>query len=73
MDDIGENQRDTIQGNIVSTFQAGCFFGALFTFPIAERFGRRLAIMLSACIFVVGATLQTASPGKLGMIYAGRL
>ncbi|KAL3957582.1 hypothetical protein ACCO45_008160 [Purpureocillium lilacinum] len=33
--------RDTLQGNIVSTFQAGCFFGSLLMFPLAEKIGRK--------------------------------
>lgn len=70
--DISDTQRDTIQGNIVSTFQAGCFFGALLTFPIAEKFGRRRAIMLASCIFCLGGTLMTAAQGRMNLIYAGR-
>uniref|UniRef100_L2GAC4 Quinate permease n=1 Tax=Colletotrichum fructicola (strain Nara gc5) TaxID=1213859 RepID=L2GAC4_COLFN len=35
LDEVSTTARDTIQGNIVSTFQAGCFFGALLTFPIS--------------------------------------
>ncbi|KAK8859324.1 quinate permease [Apiospora arundinis] len=69
---VGKTERDTIQGNIVSTFQAGCFFGALVTFPIAEKFGRRLAIILASLVFLLGATLMTASHGNLNLIYAGR-
>lgn len=36
LDKVPQKTRDTVQGNIVSTFQAGCFWGALLTFPIAE-------------------------------------
>lgn len=70
--DVSASTRDTIQGNIVSTFQAGCFFGALLTFPIAERFGRRRTIFLAACVFLLGGTLMTAANGKMQMIIAGR-
>lgn len=57
---VGRTQfeRDTIQGNIVSTFQAGCFFGALLTFPIGERIGRRKAILAASLIFLLGGTLM---------------
>ncbi|CAP92365.1 hypothetical protein E8E15_009136 [Penicillium rubens] len=65
-------ETDTLEGNIVSTFQAGCFFGSLLTFPLAERFGRKMAIVLAISIFCVGGSLMTAASGHLGMIYAGR-
>ncbi|KAK1981149.1 quinate permease [Colletotrichum cereale] len=64
--------RDTLQGNIGSTFQAGCFFGALLTFPLAEWAGRKKAIMVSALVFLAGGTLMTASHGEIGMLIAGR-
>jgi len=73
LDQVDSTVRDTIQGNIVSTFQAGCFFGALFTFPFAEKYGRRLTIIISALVFLLGGTLMTAANGNLDMIYAGRL
>ncbi|KAF3940253.1 hypothetical protein ABW19_dt0208062 [Dactylella cylindrospora] len=69
---ISPHQRDTLQGNIVSTFQAGTFFGALLTFPIGEKIGRKRAIMFAVAVFLVGGTLMTASDGRLPLIYAGR-
>ncbi|KAI9167907.1 putative quinate permease [Paramyrothecium foliicola] len=72
MEDMPQSERDTIQGNIVSTFQAGCFFGALITFPAAERFGRRITIMCAACVFLLGGTLMTAARGNMAFIVAGR-
>ncbi|KAK6363009.1 hypothetical protein TWF730_000458 [Orbilia blumenaviensis] len=72
LDNVSQHQRDTLQGNIVSTFQAGTFFGALLTFPIGEKIGRKKAIMLAVAIFLVGGTLMTCSNGHLPLIYAGR-
>lgn len=69
---VTKTARDTLQGNIVSTFQAGCFFGALITFPLAEKIGRKKAIMYSAAVFCVGGTLMTAAHGKIAMLIAGR-
>lgn len=69
---VSKTARDTLQGNIVSTFQAGCFFGALLTFPLAEKIGRKKAIMYSSLIFLAGGTLMTASHGVIGMLIAGR-
>lgn len=53
-----ETETDTLEGNIVSTFQAGCFFGSLLTFPLGERFGRRNAIIMAVCVFCVGGSLM---------------
>ncbi|KAJ5480300.1 hypothetical protein N7530_005809 [Penicillium desertorum] len=72
MERVSDLETDTLEGNIVSTFQAGCFFGSLLTFPLAERFGRKMAIVLAISIFCVGGSLMTAASGHLGMIYAGR-
>lgn len=72
IDQISSTERDTLQGNIVSTFQAGCFFGALLTFPLAEKIGRKRAVMLASLVFLVGGTLMTASSGHIGMIIGGR-
>ncbi|KAM5360200.1 hypothetical protein ACJZ2D_013910 [Fusarium nematophilum] len=72
LDEVSTTHRDTIQGNIVSTFQAGCFFGALLTFPIAEKWGRKRTIIGAALVFLLGGTIMTAANGKLGMIYGGR-
>lgn len=69
---VTKTARDILQGNIVSTFQAGCFFGALLTFPLAEKIGRKKAIMYSSLVFCAGGTLMTAAHGKIAMLIAGR-
>lgn len=61
-----------LSANIVSTFQAGCFFGSILGFPSAEKLGRRITLILSGAVFCLGAILQTTSAGRLGMMYAGR-
>jgi MFS family permease len=52
--------------------QAGCFFGALFAFPLAEKLGRKKTMIIASSVFLIGGTLMTAAMGKLNMIYAGR-
>jgi sugar porter (SP) family MFS transporter len=52
--------------------KAGCFFGALFAFPFAERIGRKRTMIIASSVFLLGGTLMTASRGSLNMIYAGR-
>ncbi|KAK8062372.1 hypothetical protein PG997_014469 [Apiospora hydei] len=82
--DVDKTTRDTIQGNIVSTFQVGhktpegaeavpvASSGPSSPFPIAEKFGRRIAILCASLVFLLGATLMTASRGSLNLIYGGR-
>ncbi|KAK6509241.1 hypothetical protein TWF481_003999 [Arthrobotrys musiformis] len=67
-----QSRLDTLQGNIVSTFQAGTVIGVLFTSPIAEKFGRKIAIIFSTVIFLIGGVFMVSSNGSLGLIYAGR-
>ncbi|PVI05541.1 general substrate transporter, partial [Periconia macrospinosa] len=66
------SQLASLKANIVSTFQAGCFFGVLFCYFATERFGRRWPLMSCGVIFNIGAILQLVSAGKVGLIYGGR-
>ncbi|CAL3965630.1 hypothetical protein PZA11_002533 [Diplocarpon coronariae] len=61
-----------LKANIVSTFQAGCFFGAIACYALSEKLGRRLPLMICGAVFDVGVVLQLASAGEIGLIYAGR-
>jgi len=61
-----------LSANIVSTLQAGCFFGALSSSFVADRWGRRPALMVAAAIAFVGSAMQAAASGSLGAMYAGR-
>lgn len=61
-----------LKANIVSTFQAGCFFGVILVYLIIERFGRRWPLIACGLIFNVGVVLQVASGGTISLIYAGR-
>ncbi|KAH9235858.1 hypothetical protein K456DRAFT_1748469 [Colletotrichum gloeosporioides 23] len=70
--DAKQSKRDEVQSNIVSTFYAGCLFGSLFTFPIAEKLGRKRAILIASCVFLLGGTVMTASNGNMNMIIGGR-
>lgn len=72
LDRASQHERDTLSGNIVSTFQAGTFFGSLLTFPLVERSGRVKGMLAAGCVFMVGAILMTTLNGRPGLIYAGR-
>lgn len=63
---------NNISSNVVSVFQGGCFFGALFTLPLAERFGRRIPLIITGTIFLAGSFMQTWANGDLDLMYIGR-
>lgn len=65
--DITSSQSSTI----VSILSAGTFFGALSAAPLADRFGRRLALIISSCVFIFGVILQTAAT-EIPLFVAGR-
>jgi len=60
--------------NIASTLQAGCFAACFVTPWLTDRWGRRLALIGTGAITVVGVVLQagSAGSGSLGVMYVGR-
>ncbi|KAI7045464.1 MFS quinate transporter QutD, partial [Hortaea werneckii] len=67
------SDQDAVSSNLTSIYSAGGFFGALFMFFSLELLGRKMTVIISDAIFIVGAVLCTAASGKLGVLYAGRL
>ncbi|KAK2808818.1 hypothetical protein FQN50_004294 [Emmonsiellopsis sp. PD_5] len=61
-----------LTANIVSTLQAGAFAGALIASPIADRWGRKTALLVTAFVSTIGIILQFASSGHLVPMYFGR-
>ncbi|CAM9018637.1 unnamed protein product [Wickerhamomyces anomalus] len=60
---------------IVSLFQAGAFFGALFIYPLGYKYGRKGSLIIATVFLLVGSAIQLASNSKtgLGTMYAGRV
>lgn len=56
---------------IVSILSAGTFFGALSSPALADNIGRRLALIASSWVFILGVVLQTAATA-LPLFLAGR-
>jgi sugar porter (SP) family MFS transporter len=56
---------------VVSILSAGTFFGSLSSPFMADRIGRRLALVASSVVFIFGVILQTAAT-QLPMFVAGR-
>ena len=73
----GESRRATvIQGAVVSCYELGCFFGAIFTLVRGERIGRRPIIITGAVLMIIG-TIISITPFKghwaLGQFVIGRV
>ncbi|KAL4886807.1 general substrate transporter [Aspergillus karnatakaensis] len=56
---------------IVSILSAGTFFGALTAAPVADYFGRRIAMIIDSFVFCFGVILQTAAT-SIPLFVAGR-
>ncbi|GLA66479.1 hypothetical protein ABZX51_011592 [Aspergillus tubingensis] len=69
--DIDGNNSTSLSSNVVSMFQAGAFFGAIFGFFFAEYFGRKPVILGSGVVFTIGSGLQLV--GRIDELYAGRV
>ncbi|PNS14245.1 hypothetical protein CAC42_6758 [Sphaceloma murrayae] len=64
--------RADLSANIVSTLQCGCFLGALFASYVADRWGRRLALLVAATIVTIGCVFQAAAMGHIAVMFVGR-
>lgn len=73
--DMSTTAVNLLSANIVSLYQAGAFFGAFFAYPIGHFWGRRVGLMASALVFILGAGLMLGANGDrgLGLIYGGRV
>ncbi|KAM5517500.1 MFS quinate transporter [Fusarium oxysporum f. sp. phaseoli] len=72
LSDVSGTTLASLKANIVSTFQAGCFFGAILCHGATETLGRKYTLVACGIIFDVGVVLQLVSSGHIGFIYAGR-
>lgn len=64
-----------LSANIVSCYQAGAFFGAIFAYIAAFFMGRTSGLILFSAVFILGAGLMMGANGSrgLGLIYGGRV
>lgn len=56
-----------VKANIVSLYQAGAFFGALFAYASAYFLGRKRSLTVWAFVFVLGAGLMLGVNGQRGL------
>lgn len=59
-----------LQGLVVAAVPIGAVAGAAFAGPAADRYGRRLMILLAAAVFIVGALASAAAPGVEVLVIA---
>ncbi|KAH8762362.1 general substrate transporter [Hyaloscypha finlandica] len=55
------NPNNTIQGQIVSTYDIGCILGAISSIFLGDKLGRRRSIISGCCLVIIGGTIQSAS------------
>ena len=72
---MSSSERTLILSNVVSVFQAGAFWGAIFMYPIGELLGRKIGLLISGFLLTFGAAISLVSNHDrgLGAIYAGRV
>eukprot|EP00977_Amphora_coffeiformis_P019044 scaffold6886_cov164-Amphora_coffeaeformis.AAC.2 len=70
--DATESDKDFDKGFINGLFGAGATVGAILNPYVAERFGRRICLAFSTCVFIVGAGIQTYAP-EMWVMFVGRI
>src|SRR5262245_66933 len=58
------------QGLVVAAVPIGAVAGAAFAGPSADRYGRRVMILLAAAVFILGALASAAAPGVEVLVIA---
>ena len=58
------------QGLVVAAVPIGAVFGAAYAGPAADRYGRRLMILVAAGVFILGALASAAAPGVEVLVIA---
>ncbi|CRG90372.1 putative quinate permease [Talaromyces islandicus] len=74
-DSMSDDMKDLVSANIVSCYQAGAFFGALFAYGISPFWGRRIGLLIASLVFTLGAGMMLGANGErgFGLLYAGRV
>lgn len=59
-------------GLIISIFHIGCALGGIFICKTADYYGRRIGLMISMAIYIVGVVIQITAVDKWYQIFVGR-
>lgn len=73
--DLDQGAVDLMSANIVSCYQAGAFFGALFAYPIGHFWGRKIGLIVASVVFILGSGMMLGVNAErgLGLLYGGRV
>jgi SP family sugar:H+ symporter-like MFS transporter len=70
----GEYYLSTVRtGLMVSIFNIGCAFGAVFLSKTADMYGRRIGLIIMMVIYIVGILIQITSINKWYQYFIGRI
>lgn len=72
LDNLSKSAAADLSGNLVTTMQAGAIAGALISGPLADRKGRKPALLAVAVAGFCGGLMQGLSFGYLPVFYIGR-
>lgn len=64
---------DARTGLIVAIFNIGCAVGGIFLSKVADVYGRRMGLMFSMLVYIVGIIIQISSTTKWYQYFVGRL
>ncbi|KAK3217563.1 hypothetical protein GRF29_1g3401614 [Pseudopithomyces chartarum] len=67
-----QKENANLSANIASTLQAGCFFGCFLASWMADKYGRKAALVVNGFITIVGCVIQSCSFGSIASMYVGR-
>ncbi|KAI3405754.2 HXT5 [Candida oxycetoniae] len=73
LNDSGEKYLSDVRtGLIISIFNIGCCIGGLVFSKVGDKYGRRIGLMFSMVIYVIGIVIQITSSSKWYQISLGR-
>lgn len=65
-------ENTSLVGTVTAIYDVGCFFGAVISFWLGEKLGRKKTVLVGTSIMTIGAILQIAAFGVPQMI-VGRI
>lgn len=75
LDQMSPSHASYVISNIISSFHAACFFGALISYPFSHYYGRKVTLLIASFMMTLGSAIMLAASSSVGLgpIYAGRV